>query len=236
MIRPEIGFLVAALNKDATPSVPLTIDANVGLLEHGLSRETLCKGRFLEVVRDTVHLPDGESATREFVVHPGAVMVVALTDDGRMVLERQFRYPLSRVMVEFPAGKLDANEGSLVCGQRELREETGYSAREWAYAGVLHPVISYSTEHIDLWFARGLTLGERNLDAGEFLDVFTASPAELLEWCRTGVVTDAKTVAAALWVQNVLSGAWPLAWAGPDACSHATPAGPHIPTLTDAAP
>lgn len=225
-----------ALSKDAQCQAVSAVDAETGLLEQGLSREPLCKGRFLEVVRDTVHLPDGESATREFVVHSGAVMVVALTGDGRMVLERQFRYPLSRVMVEFPAGKLDANEGSLACGQRELREETGYSAREWAYAGVLHPVISYSTEHIDLWFARGLTLGERSLDAGEFLDVFTASPTELLDWCRTGMVTDAKTVAAALWVQNVLSGAWSLDWAGTDACDHVAPAGPHIPTLTDAAP
>jgi ADP-ribose pyrophosphatase len=115
-------------------------------------------------------------------------------------------------MIEFPAGKRDLGEDLLLCAQRELREETGYVAAEWARAGVLHPVISYSTEYIDIWFARGLTLGERQLDAGEFLDVFTATPEQLLLWCRDGLVTDAKTLTAALWLQNVLSGAWALDW------------------------
>lgn len=139
-------------------------------------------------------------------------MIVAQFDDGRVVLERQYRYPVQSVMIEFPAGKLDPGEASLVCAQRELREETGYSARQWARAGVLHPVISYSTEFIDIWFARELALGERKLDAGEFLDVFTATPAELLAWCGSGQVTDAKTLTGMLWLQNVLSGMWTLDW------------------------
>lgn len=182
------------------------------LTETRLQSEEILKGHFLQVRRDTVSLPDGQHATREYVIHPGAVMIVAQLDDGRLVLERQYRYPLQRVMIEFPAGKLDAGETSLACAQRELREETGYSARQWARAGVLHPVISYSTEFIDIWFARGLSLGERNLDAGEFLDVFSASPAELLAWCAGGEVTDAKTLIGMLWLQNVLSGAWTLDW------------------------
>jgi ADP-ribose pyrophosphatase len=142
------------------------------------------------------------------------VIPLLLDADGsvRVVLERQFRYPVDRVMVEFPAGKLDANETQLACAQRELMEETGYRATQWARAGVLHPVISYSTETIDIWFARGLTLGERKLDAGEFLDVITARPDELLQWCRDGRVTDAKTLTGVLWLQNFLSGAWPLDW------------------------
>jgi ADP-ribose pyrophosphatase len=128
------------------------------------------------------------------------------------VLERQFRYPVDAVMVEFPAGKIDPGEDTLACAKRELFEETGYTAAQWVRAGVLHPVISYSTEFIDIWFARGLTAGERKLDAGEFLDVFAATPADLLQWCRDGRVTDAKTLTGALWLQNVLSGAWALDW------------------------
>lgn len=182
------------------------------LLETLISSEQILKGNFLEVLRDTVSLPDGRHTSREYVVHPGAVMIVALLDDGQLVLERQYRYPMHAVMIEFPAGKLDAGEASLACAQRELLEETGYTAREWAKAGVLHPVISYSTEFIDVWFARGLTLGERKLDAGEFLDVLTATPAELLGWCGSGQVTDAKTLTGMLWLQNVAAGTWALDW------------------------
>jgi ADP-ribose pyrophosphatase len=182
------------------------------LVETRLASTEILKGHFLHAMRDTVGLPDGSQATREYVIHPGAVMIVAQGDDGRLVLERQYRYPVQAVMVEFPAGKLDPGEDSLACAQRELLEETGYTAREWARAGVLHPVISYSTEFIDIWFARGLVPGPRKLDAGEFLDVFTATPAELLAWCANGRVTDAKTLTGALWLQNVLSGAWALDW------------------------
>ena len=182
------------------------------LVEHTESREELLRGRFLHVMRDTVRLPDGSRTTREYVVHPGAVMVIPLLDDGRVVLERQYRYPVEQVMIEFPAGKLDAGENLQLCAQRELLEETGYRAREWSRAGVMHPVISYSTEFIEIWFARGLTAGERQLDSGEFLDVYSASPEELLEDCRSGRVTDAKTLAGALWLQNVNAGAWTLQW------------------------
>jgi ADP-ribose pyrophosphatase len=186
------------------------------LIETPTSSQEVLKGLFLHAFRDTVLLPDGNSATREYIIHPGAVMVIPLLTDAhgqlRVVLERQFRYPVGQVMIEFPAGKLDPEESVLACAQRELREETGYSAREWARAGVMHPVISYSTEFIDIWFARDLVLGERRLDDGEFLDVFTATPQELLQWCCAGKVTDAKTLAGVLWLQNVMSGAWALDW------------------------
>ncbi len=186
------------------------------LIEQRLASQELFKGRFLHAFRDTVRLPDGGEATREYVVHPGAVVVVPLLqgEDGqlRIVLERQFRYPVGQVMVELPAGKLDAGEDPLLCGRRELLEETGYQAREWARAGQMHLAIAYSTEVIHIYFARGLSLGERQLDAGEFLDVFSATPDELLAWCRDGQVTDAKTLSCMVWVQNALSGAWPLEW------------------------
>ena len=194
------------------------MDENSGddahLIEHRLDSQELFKGKLLHAWRDTVALPDGGTATREYIVHPGAVVIVALLDDGRVLLERQFRYPVQQVMIEFPAGKLDVEgEDRLACAQRELLEETGYSAREWAHAGQLHPVISYSTEFIDIWFARGLTDGgKRDLDQGEFLDVILATPQELLDWCRDGKVTDAKTLSCALWLQNVLAGNWQLDW------------------------
>lgn len=196
------------------------------LRETPLARTELLKGHFLHVVRDTVRLPSGREATREFVVHPGAVMVIALLDDGRVVLERQYRHPMRQVMIEFPAGKLDAAEPSLACAQRELLEETGYSAREWAFAGQLAPTIAYSNEIIDIWFARNLSLGDRHLDEGEFLDVFTASPAELQNWCRNGEVIDCKTLVGALWLQNVLREDWVLDWChDPPAHSLASRAG-----------
>ncbi|MDR7152992.1 ADP-ribose pyrophosphatase [Hydrogenophaga palleronii] len=182
------------------------------LRETTLGRTELLNGHFLHVVRDAVRLPSGRDATREYVLHPGAVMVIGLLDDGQLVLERQYRHPMQRVMIEFPAGKLDAGEGSLACARRELLEETGYSAREWAFAGRLAPTIAYSNELIDIWFARGLSLGERRLDDGEFLDVITATPAQLNDWCRCGEVVDGKTLVGALWLLQVQQGAWALEW------------------------
>ena len=185
------------------------------LIERRVHQEELLRGHFLHVLRDTVQLPNQNLATREYVVHPGAVMVIPMLDtpDGlRLVMERQFRYPVGQVMTEFPAGKLDPGEDPWLCAQRELLEETGYTANQWARAGVLHPVIAYSTEVIEIWFAKDLTLGERQLDTDEFLDVFTATPAELMAACQQGLLTDAKTLTGLLWLQNVQSGQWPLEW------------------------
>ncbi len=187
-------------------------DPDGHLREQVVSREKLLEGRFLQVVRDTVRLPDGGQSYREYIQHPGAVVIIALLEDGQVVLERQYRHPVGQVMIEFPAGKLTPGEDPLVCAQRELLEETGYTAREWAYAGTMHPCIGYADEAIGIWFARGLTLGPRQLDEAEFLDVITATPAQLLDWCRQGQVTDGKTLSCALWLQNVLSGDWALDW------------------------
>ncbi|MET0334193.1 MAG: NUDIX hydrolase [Rhizobacter sp.] len=189
------------------------------LREEQVSSEPVYDGHFLKVRRDEVRLPDGRVAHREYIVHPGAVMVVPLLDDGRVVVERQFRYPMGRVMLEFPAGKLDAGEPPLHCAIRELAEETGYTAREWARAGILHNAIAYSDEGIEVWFARGLTLGERSLDAGEFLDVDISTVEALEAQAASGELTDAKTLIGLLWLQNWRSGRWALTWGTPESLS-----------------
>ncbi len=184
------------------------------LIEHKISGRELFKGKVLHAFEDTVLLPDGSTRHREYVIHPGAVVIIPILDDGRVVLERQFRYPIGQVMIEFPAGKLNPGEDRLACARRELLEETGYRAREWAHAGALHPVISHSTALIEIWFARGLTATKPALDEGEVLEVFSATIDELAAWCGEGKVTDAKTLSCMLWLQNVQSGAWELDWRG----------------------
>jgi ADP-ribose pyrophosphatase len=174
--------------------------------------EPVWRGRFLDVRRDTVALPDGSQATREYIVHPGAVMVVPLLDDGRLVMERQHRHPMGKVMLEFPAGKIDPGEAPFACAVRELAEETGYRAAEWARAGILHNAIAYSTEGIEIWFARGLTPGAAKLDAGEFLETVVHSADELDAMVASGAVTDAKTLIGLLWVQKWQAGLWPMTW------------------------
>ena len=190
------------------------VDAH--LIETKLKCQELFRGSFLHAFLDTVALPDGTQATREYVIHPGAVMIIPLLEMPgqplQLVMERQFRYPVQRVMIEFPAGKLDPQESTLQCAQRELYEETGYRANRWARAGVMHPVISYSTEFIEIWFAKDLSVGQRQLDPGEFLEVITQTPEALQLACLNGEVTDGKTLTGMFWLQNYLSGQHELTW------------------------
>jgi len=189
------------------------LDADVThLRETQLDSESVWRGAFLDVRRDRATLPDGGEANREYIVHPGAVMVIPVLDDGRLVVERQWRYPIGAAMLEFPAGKLEPGEPVLDCAVRELIEETGYRAREWARAGHMHNAIAYSTEAIEVWFARGLVAGERQLDQGEFLDVFAAGADDLATAAQRGEITDAKTLVGLLWLQNWRAGRWPLEW------------------------
>lgn len=189
-------------------------DPDAGLREQRLEGREVYQGGFLKVQRDTVRLPDGREAAREYIRHPGAVMVVPLLDGEQLLLERQYRYPMGRVMLEFPAGKLDPQEAPLACAIRELREETGYRADEWAYAGVLHNAIAYSDEVIHIFFARGLHAGRAELDAGEFVECLTLTRDALDAACCRGEVTDAKTLIGLLWLQRWREGAWPLDWQG----------------------
>jgi ADP-ribose pyrophosphatase len=182
------------------------------LEEVSLHSEQVFDGHFLRVWRDTVRLPDGAQAQREYIRHSGAVMVVPLLEDGRVLMERQWRTPMRRVMVEFPAGKLDSGESWQACAQRELREETGYRAREWAYIGTINNAISYSDEVIHLAFARGLEAGAQQLDTHEFLELIEVDCDELMDWVRGGRVTDVKTVIGSFWLDKLRRGDWPLHW------------------------
>ncbi|MCU0939451.1 MAG: NUDIX hydrolase [Burkholderiaceae bacterium] len=179
------------------------------LAEETLESRLVYRGQFLRVYEDTVRCPDGHVAPREFLRHPGAVMVVPQLDDGRLVLERQFRYPLGRSIIEFPAGKIDPGEDILSCAQRELREETGYVAREWTYLGGFHNAVGYCDEKIEVYLARGLTFDSTVDNDGEVLEVFTATLDELLGWIDAGTVTDVKTIIGAYWLQRRFQGKLP---------------------------
>lgn len=178
------------------------------LKETKIEGEVVYDGHFLKVQRDSIRLPDGKTATREFVLHPGAVVILPVFDDGTVLLERQFRYPLSQVFIEFPAGKLDADEDPLACAKRELQEETGYTASDWQFLCTIHNAIAYSDEHIEIYLARGLTAGPSSLDEGEFLETFKAPIVDVMRWIREGKITDVKTVIGAFWIEKILSDQW----------------------------
>lgn len=173
------------------------------LIESEVSSEQVFRGILLNVRKDTVRLPNGKESTREYIVHPGAVVVLAFLPNGKLLFERQYRYPLRRVFVELPAGKIDSGEAIIDTARRELREETGYLASDWEYLGVMHPCIGYSDERIEIFAARGLHLaGNPELDHNEFLDVIELSPAEARQMVWEGAITDAKTIAALFWLDK----------------------------------
>jgi ADP-ribose pyrophosphatase len=179
------------------------------LNETQIDSERVYQGHFLKIDCDTVRLPDGSQSKREYIRHPGAVVILPLLKDGSVLLERQFRYPLRRAFIEFPAGKIDPDEDPLACAQRELLEETGYTASDWKFVCTIHNAIAYSDEHLDIFLARGLTPGQSRLDEGEFLETFTASMADMLTWIREGKITDVKTVIGTFWLEKILRGEWP---------------------------
>ena len=190
------------------------------LLEQRLGGRTLLSGGFLEVHKDDVRLPDGSAATREYIRHGGAVAIIPLLDedpDPRLVLVRQYRYPIAKVLLELPAGKLDAGEAQQACAMRELREETGYQAREWAYGGEIHNAAAYSSESIWIWLARGLVPGPARPDAGEFVETVVMRLSELEATHDRGELPDVKTQLAMHWLLRVQSGRMSLPWQHVDA-------------------
>ena len=180
------------------------------LKETRIDGDVAYDGGFLKVSRDRVSLPNGATTFREYIKHPGAVVVLAILDDGSVLLERQFRYPLGRVFIELPAGKIDPGESTLACAKRELQEETGYTASDWQFVTTIHNAIAYSDEHLDLFIARGLTAGPAKLDDGEFLETFSASLPDMLDMVRNGQISDVKTIIGAFWLEKLNAGAWKL--------------------------
>ena len=175
------------------------------LNEATLSSESVFKGRLLDVRRDKVRLPNGAESNREYVVHPGAAMVVPLLADGQVLLVRQYRYPLHRAFIEFPAGKIDPGESPRQTAERELIEETGYRAGNFTELTTIHNAIGYSDERIVLYLAEDLTVGEQELDEHEFVELFTAPLSQLMAWIAAGEVTDVKTIIGAFFVQQHLA-------------------------------
>ncbi len=171
------------------------------LIEKELHTDQVYSGGFLQVHRARVGLPNGAESFREFITHPGAVVILAFLPNGDLLFERQFRYPLQRVFLELPAGKIDAGEDPLHTAQRELLEETGYAAARWAHLGVMHPCIGYSDERIEIFAAYDLEQrGGQMLDANEFLEITRLSPQAATAAVFSGQITDAKTISALFWL------------------------------------
>jgi ADP-ribose pyrophosphatase len=180
-----------------------------GLQEHTLSSELAFKGVFLRLRSDVALLPDGSTGPREYIIHPGAAAMVPMLDDGRILIERQFRYPVGEVFIEIPAGKIDAGETPLQTAQRELIEETGYQAAQWAMLTRIHPAIGFANEVIHLFLCRGLTAVARDLDAGEFIECEAVTLEFLINELRAGRLTDVKTQIAVHWLERMYKGEWP---------------------------
>jgi len=176
------------------------------LKETRLDSELMYEGDFIKVRKDKVRLPDGAISSREYINHPGAVAVLAMLDNGNLVMERQYRYAPQREFIELPAGKIDYGEDILLTAQRELLEETGYVASEWIHLATAWPCIGYADERMEYFLARGLTHQGRNLDDGEFLEVFELSLHEALEWIRLGKINESKSIVGIFWLEKYLRG------------------------------
>ena len=177
-----------------------------GLGEDTLSSELVYTGDYLKVYRDTVSLPNGASSYREYLQHPGAVMIIPVFENGDVLVERQYRYPMRKVFVEFPAGKKDAGEAPLETAQRELLEETGYTAQRYTHITDIHNALAYCDEVIHFYIAEDLhDSGQQKLDDNEFVQVMRVPLAELMNWIRQCWVPDVKTQLGVFWLQDYLS-------------------------------
>lgn len=184
------------------------LDKNMGkdadLIEEKVSSEDVFDGNLLHVKKDTVRLPNGNIAYREWIKHPGASAVVPVTPEGRLIFVRQYRYPIQQVTLEIPAGKLDAEgENPLDCARRELSEETGYQAEKYTFLTKLATTVGFSNEFIYIYAAEGLTAGRQHPDEDEFINVCTLTMDEAMAKIRSGEICDAKSVTAVLLLRDL---------------------------------
>lgn len=170
--------------------------------EHTLASERILDGKLIKVQFDRVRLPDGSEAWREFVLHPGAVIVAAFVDDDTLLMEHQYRYPPRRHFLELPAGKIDPDEPHHETARRELLEETGYLATTWLHAATLHMGVGYSNEIIELHIAKNMEFVGYQRDEGEFLEVFSMSLVDAVYKVGNGEITDTKTAFSLLWLDR----------------------------------
>ncbi|CAH1903974.1 ADP-ribose pyrophosphatase [Candidatus Nitrotoga sp. HW29] len=175
------------------------------LKETRIDSMVVYEGDFIKVFKDNVRLPNGSVGFREHIVHPGAVAILAILDNGNLLMERQFRYAPQREFIELPAGKIDHGEDILRTAQRELLEETGYIASQWTHLTTAWPCIGFADERMEYFLARGLTYQGRQLDEGEFLEVFELSLSDALDWIRQGKINDSKTIIGIFWLEKVLN-------------------------------
>jgi len=178
------------------------------LMEKTIKSEQVFTGRWLKVQRDDVSLPNGIQTIREYILHPGAALILPVLDDGRLLMIEQYRHPVKQVFLEFPAGKIDKGETSLQAAHRELREEVGYTSRIMSLMTRIHPVIGYSDEFIDLYLAKDLTEGEAQPDEGELLNIVKVEVKDALGLLRQGRLSDVKTAMALFWYEKTLSSSW----------------------------
>ena len=213
---PQRGGFASILPGSQEPGIFLSVPGIIAdmenespdLKETELASETVFKGRLMHVKCDRVRLPNGKESTREYIVHPGAVVVIPVFDNGDLLLERQHRYPLRRDFIELPAGKIDPGEDDLTCAKRELEEETGYTATEWREVTTIYPCIGYSDERLAFYLARGLTEGNHGRDPDEFLEILRVPFGEAMDWLRRGKICETKTVIGLFWLEKMQQQGW----------------------------
>ena len=173
------------------------------LKETKIASKVVYDGDFLDVRKDTVSLPNGREGDREWINHPGAVVIIPILPNGKIALIRQFRYAVGSEFIELPAGKLDSGEKPLECAKRELEEEIGYKSDNFEFIANIHPAIGFANEKMSLFLARGLVQTKHNRDVDEFIDLMPTNLEEALELVWSNKITDVKTIIGILWFQKI---------------------------------